>query len=111
LNATRLSTAQILARFDDQARVHIADEPGISIIRHDATVRITGLWDCVIYSKLTEATADAAIALVEVRARAARERGYRYLTVDAADTSLPILRRMGFVPLTSVTAWMWRAEG
>lgn len=50
-------------------------------------------------------------ALVNARARDARERGYRYLTVDAADTSLPILRRMGFVPLTSVTAWTWRAEG
>jgi GNAT superfamily N-acetyltransferase len=50
-------------------------------------------------------------ALVGARARAARERGYRYLTVDAADTSLPILRRLGFVPLTTVTAWTWRAEG
>ena len=255
----RLSTAEILARFDDQARAHIADEPGIRVIRHDATVRITGLWDCVIYSQLTEATADSAIALektralppgrklewklyghdqpsdldarlrnagfeaedretlvvldlttestetlppegvtirrisdraglsdvvavgirafgedyssmndeflarvehgtvlfyvaycaeepvsaarleiprsgefaglygggtvpehrgrgiyralIDVRARAARKRGYRYLTVDAADTSLPILLRLGFVPLTTVTAWTWRGKG
>jgi GNAT superfamily N-acetyltransferase len=48
-------------------------------------------------------------ALVGARARDARERGYRYLTVDAADTSLPILRRMGFVPLATVTPWTWRA--
>ncbi len=48
-------------------------------------------------------------ALVGVRARDARERRYRYLTVDAADTSLPILVRLGFVPLTTVTAWTWRA--
>jgi GNAT superfamily N-acetyltransferase len=250
---------EILARFDDQARARIADEPGISVIRHDATVRITGLWDCVIYSQLTDATADAAIAieksralpsgralewklyghdqpgdlgerlrnagfeadapetlvvldltaaptetlppegvtirrisdragladvvavgirafgedhssmndeflariehgtvrfyvayragapvgsgrlemprsgdfaglygggtvpehrsrgiyraLVSARAHAARDRGYRYLTVDAADTSLPILLRLGFVALTTVTAWTWRDEG
>jgi GNAT superfamily N-acetyltransferase len=257
LNAA--APAELLARFDDQARAHIADEPGIRVQRHTATVRISGLWDCVIYSHLTEATADAAIALekarelppgrklewklyghdrpsdldvrlrnagfeaegretlvvldlttapteipppegvrirrvndragladvvavgirafgedyssmndeflarvehgtelfyvayragepvsaarlemprsgefaglygggtvpehrrrgiyralVGVRARAARERGYRYLTVDAADTSLPILRRLSFVPLTTVTAWSWRAAG
>ena len=48
-------------------------------------------------------------ALVELRASVARECGYRYLTVDAADTSLPILRRMGFVPLTTITTWTWRA--
>lgn len=254
----QLSPAELLALFDDQARAHIADEPGIRVQRHTATVRISGLWDCVIYSQLTEATADAAIerekaqalppgrslewkvyghdrpgdldvrlrnagfepdgretlvvldlttdptetlppegvtircvsnraglsdvvavgirafgedyssmndeflarvehgtvlfyvaydagepvsaarlemprsgefaglygggtvpehrsrgiyrALVDVRARAARERGYRYLTVDAADTSLPILRRLGFVPLTTVTAWTWQPK-
>ena len=50
-------------------------------------------------------------ALVAARARAARERGYRYLTVDAMDTSLPILRRLGFVPLTTVVAWTWRPAG
>lgn len=49
-------------------------------------------------------------ALVAARASIARERGYRYLTVDAMDTSLPILRRLGFVPLTTVVAWTWRPE-
>ena len=254
--AAPLNAAAILARFDDQARERIAAEPGIGVERSAATVRIFGLWDCVIYSRLTEATADAAIALeqaralpagrklewklfghdrpgdlagrlrnagfapearetlvvfdlanpleqapplgisirrvadragladvvavgtrafgedhsamndeflariehgtvlfyaayaatgepvcaarlevppsgefaglfgggtvpehrgrglyralVAVRAREARERGYRYLTVDARDTSLPILRRLGFVPLTTVTAWTWQ---
>jgi ribosomal protein S18 acetylase RimI-like enzyme len=48
-------------------------------------------------------------ALVVARAREAAERGYRFLTVDAQDgTSLPILKRLGFVPLTSVVAWIWR---
>jgi GNAT superfamily N-acetyltransferase len=255
----RLNVAELLARFDDQARAHIADEPGIRVERRAGTARICGLWDCVIYSQLTEATADAAItleqaralppgrklewklyghdrpsdlgerlrkagfepesgetlvvldltteptetlppqgveircvgdrtgladaaavgirafgqdyssmndeflariqhgtvrfyvaycagapvsaarlemprsgefaglygggtvpehrgrgiyrALVDLRARAAREGGYRYLTVDAANTSLPILRRLGFVPLTTVTAWTWQPQG
>lgn len=254
--ASRVNASEILARFDDQARARIAEEPGIGVERNAATVRIFGLWDCVIYSRLTEATADAAIALeqaralppgrklewklfghdrpedlaprlrnagfapearetlvvfdlatdlvetpppegiairrvtdragladvvavgtrafgedhsamndeflaridhgtvlfyvaydagepvsaarleiprsgefaglfgggtvpehrgrgiyralVGIRARDARERGYRYLTVDARDTSLPILRRLGFAPLTTVTAWTWQ---
>lgn len=50
-------------------------------------------------------------ALVALRASIARERGYRYLTVDAMDTSLPILRRLGFEPLTTVVAWTWRTAG
>lgn len=47
-------------------------------------------------------------ALVARRAGIAREHGYRYLTVDAMPTSLPILRRLGFVPLTTILAWSWR---
>ncbi len=254
----RIDAAEILSRFDVEARANIASEPGIRVERRGATVRISGLWDCVIHSDLTEATAEAAIAmekarplprgrklewklyghdrprdldarlrragftqesretlvaldlttqlpdlplpadvtiraiadptgladvarvglqafgedysamndeflariehgtvlfyvaycagepvsagrletpragefaglygggtvpthrrrgvyraLVGLRARAARERGYRYLTVDAADTSLPILRRLGFVPLTTVAAFTWQPE-
>ncbi len=45
-------------------------------------------------------------ALVARRAHEARRRGYRYLTVDAADTSRPILERLGFVSLTTVTGWV-----
>jgi GNAT superfamily N-acetyltransferase len=45
-------------------------------------------------------------ALVAARAAEAGRRGFRYLTVDARnDTSRPILERLGFVPLTSITAW------
>jgi hypothetical protein len=253
---TRSSAAELLAHFDADARACINGEPGIRVRRNAATVRISGLWDCVVYSRLSEATADAAIrleqkrplppgrklewklyghdqpgdladrlraagfepdasetlaaldlstpltevppphgveircvsdgggledvvavgvrafgqdfssmndeflarvahgtvhfyvayqdgepvsagrletprgsefaglygggtvperrgrglyrALVSARAKDARERGYRYLTVDAADTSLPILCRMGFVALTTVTGWTWQ---
>ena len=47
-------------------------------------------------------------ALVAHRAREARRRGYRYLTVDAAPTSRPILERLGFVTLTGITGYVLR---
>ncbi|NBM15741.1 GNAT family N-acetyltransferase [Streptomyces sp. GC420] len=47
-------------------------------------------------------------ALVAVRTRLAAERGYRYLQVDASDQSSPILRRLGFVPLTTTTPYLLR---
>ncbi len=46
--------------------------------------------------------------LVAERAREAQRRGYRYLRVDARDSSRPILERLGFVPLTTVTGWVWK---
>ena len=46
-------------------------------------------------------------ALVGARTEAARSRGYRYLTVDALPTSRPILERLGFVPLTTTTGWVF----
>ena len=45
-------------------------------------------------------------ALVGARAELARRRGYRFLTVDALPTSRPILERVGFRPLTSITGWV-----
>jgi GNAT superfamily N-acetyltransferase len=45
-------------------------------------------------------------ALVQARAERARRGGYRYLTVDARETSRPILERLGFVPLTGVRGWI-----
>jgi GNAT superfamily N-acetyltransferase len=45
-------------------------------------------------------------ALVQTRAREAARLGYRYLTVDARDTSRPILERMGFVPLTGIREYI-----
>ena len=44
--------------------------------------------------------------LVAARAEIARERGYRFLTVDALSTSRPILERLGFRALTRITGWM-----
>jgi GNAT superfamily N-acetyltransferase len=42
-------------------------------------------------------------SLVAYRARLARERGYRYLQVDASAESSPILQRLGFVELARTT--------
>jgi GNAT superfamily N-acetyltransferase len=45
-------------------------------------------------------------ALVGHRAMLARDRGFRYLHVDALPASRPILERMGFHPLAETTPWM-----
>jgi hypothetical protein len=50
-------------------------------------------------------------ALVGVRIDEARVRGFRYATVDARETSRPILERVGFVPLTGVTGYLWKKRG
>jgi GNAT superfamily N-acetyltransferase len=46
-------------------------------------------------------------ALVARRAQLAAERGRRYLEVDASDQSRPILERLGFVPVTTTTPYVW----
>ncbi|MCK8437649.1 GNAT family N-acetyltransferase [Streptomyces sp. D2-8] len=45
--------------------------------------------------------------LVAHRAQAAAARGYRYLRVDASSQSRPILERLGFVPLTTTTPYVY----
>jgi GNAT superfamily N-acetyltransferase len=46
-------------------------------------------------------------ALVAHRAQLAAERGRRYIEVDASDDSRPILERLGFVPVTTTTPYIW----
>jgi GNAT superfamily N-acetyltransferase len=46
-------------------------------------------------------------ALVAHRAKLAEERGRRYIEVDASDDSRPILERLGFVPVTTTTPYVW----
>jgi GNAT superfamily N-acetyltransferase len=45
-------------------------------------------------------------ALVAARAAEARRLGVRYLTVDARDTSRPILQRLGFEALATIKGWV-----
>ena len=47
-------------------------------------------------------------ALVARRAQIAKERGYRYLQVDAMDTSRPIFERLGFAELAKTTPFIRR---
>ena len=48
-------------------------------------------------------------ATVARRAELARERGHRWLYVDALPTSRPILERLGFVAITTTTPWTFVA--
>ena len=48
-------------------------------------------------------------ATVAKRAELARERGYRWLYSDALPTSRPILERLGFVPVTTTTPFVFPA--
>lgn len=50
-------------------------------------------------------------AMVAHRAGLARERGLRYLQVDASAQSRPILERLGFVTVTSTTPYVWTPPG
>jgi len=47
-------------------------------------------------------------ALVATRAQEAKSRGARFLTVDARDTSRPILEKLGFRALTTATPMRWK---
>jgi GNAT superfamily N-acetyltransferase len=50
-------------------------------------------------------------ATVAYRANLAAERGFRYLEVDASSDSRPILERLGFVPVTTTTPFVWKPPG
>jgi GNAT superfamily N-acetyltransferase len=50
-------------------------------------------------------------ALVAARARLAAARGVPWLQVDASSDSAPILRRLGFLELTTTTPYVWTPPG
>jgi GNAT superfamily N-acetyltransferase len=50
-------------------------------------------------------------ATVAYRANLAARRGFRYLEVDASSDSRPILERLGFVPVTATTPFIWSPSG
>lgn len=47
-------------------------------------------------------------ALVNIRAQEARQRGYRFLTIDATDMSRAILEKRGFRFLTNTYPYTWK---
>ncbi|GAA4976038.1 GNAT family N-acetyltransferase [Kineococcus glutinatus] len=49
-------------------------------------------------------------SLVAARARLAAQRGVRWLQVDASADSRPVLERLGFTAVTTVTAYVWTPQ-
>jgi hypothetical protein len=41
-----------------------------------------------------------------VRELVARQRGLKYLSTEAQETSRPILEKLGFIPLVQETTWI-----
>ncbi|MGW2516808.1 GNAT family N-acetyltransferase [Streptomyces sp. NPDC001617] len=83
------------------AVVALAGDEPVSSARMELVpgTRFAGLWG----GGTVEAWRGRGIyrALVAHRGRAALDRGYRYLQVDASSQSRPILERLGFEPLTT----------
>jgi GNAT superfamily N-acetyltransferase len=72
---------------------------------HKKNTDFTGLWGG---STLAEWRGKGIYkALVAIRAARAVELGYRYLQVDASDDSSPILQRLGFLPVTTTTPYVY----
>lgn len=98
-----------LARDPDTvvATVALAGDVPVSAARMELVpgTRFAGLWG----GGTVEAWRGRGVyrALVAHRARAALDRGYRYLQADASDRSRPILERLGFAPLTTTTPYLY----
>ncbi|MDT0436617.1 MULTISPECIES: GNAT family N-acetyltransferase [Streptomyces] len=104
---------QLLARLTDApegvvAVVAMAGDEPVSAARMELVpgTRFAGLWG----GGTVEGWRGRGVyrALVAHRARAAVERGYRYLQVDASSQSRPVLERLGFAPLTTTTPYVRR---
>jgi len=103
---------QLLARLTGEpdtvvATVALAGDVPVSAARMELVpgTRFAGLWG----GGTVEAWRGRGVyrALVAHRARAAVERGYRYLQVDASGQSRPVLERLGFEPLTTTTPYTY----
>lgn len=100
--------AQLTAEADTVvAVVALAGDTPVSAARMELVpgTRFAGLWG----GGTVEGWRGRGIyrALVAHRARAAVDRGYRYLQVDAMSSSRPILERLGFEPLTTTTPYVY----
>jgi GNAT superfamily N-acetyltransferase len=100
--------AQLTGDADDVvAVVALAGDVPVSAARMELVpgARFAGLWG----GGTVEGWRGKGIyrALVAHRARVAADRGYRYVQVDASSQSRPILARLGFVPLTTTTPYVY----
>ncbi|GAB2727692.1 GNAT family N-acetyltransferase [Streptomyces bullii] len=103
---------QLLARLTADpdsvvAVVALAGDEPVSAARMELVpgTRFAGLWG----GGTVEAWRGRGIyrTLVAHRARAAADRGYRYLQVDASSRSRPILERLGFAALSTTTPYVY----
>jgi GNAT superfamily N-acetyltransferase len=93
----------------DDLRIHVAEVDGEIVcaawVRFHTGTEFASLWGG---STLPEWRHKGIYrALVGRRAVQARDRGFRYLQVDASPDSRPILERLGLTVLTGTTPYMW----
>lgn len=99
-----------LASSPDDLRIHLAEAGGEIVcaawVRFHPGTDFASLWGG---STLTEWRHKGIYrALVGRRAVQARDRGFRYLQVDASEESRPILQRLGLTRLTVTTPFRWK---
>jgi GNAT superfamily N-acetyltransferase len=93
----------------DDLRIHVAEVAGEIVcaawVRFHTGTEFASLWGG---STLPEWRRKGIYrALVGRRAVQARDRGFRYLQVDASPDSRPILERLGLTVLTGTTPYIW----
>jgi GNAT superfamily N-acetyltransferase len=87
--------------------VYVAGRPAASArITFNASSPFAGLWGGA--TRPGHRKRGCYRALLGVRARQARQRGVRYLTIDASPMSQPIVERLGFQAITHTRPYEWR---
>lgn len=101
--------AEELAHQGDHLSVYIAFVDGVPAstawIRFHENSPFAGLWGGSSLPQYRQR--GLYTALLAVRAREARQRGVRYLTIDASPMSEPIVRKYGFQTLATAHACLW----
>lgn len=101
---------QELANSPDDLRIHVAEAEGEIVcaawIRFHQGTDFASLWGGSTLPRWRRRGIYR--ALVGRRAVQARDRGFRYLQVDASPDSRPILERLGFSMLTVTTPFQWQ---
>jgi len=99
-----------LQEIPDRLSIYVAYCDGVPVcsgwVRFDPASPFSSLWGGS--TRLEYRKRGFYTALVAVRAQEARERGARFLTVDAQSMSRPILEKLGFRVLTWATPMVWQ---
>lgn len=98
-----------LSHSPDDLRIHVAEAAGEIVcaawVRFHQGTEFASLWGGSTLPKWRRKGIYR--ALVARRALQARDRGFRYLQVDASPDSRPILQRLGLTVLTGTTPYTW----